>query len=49
EKPKFERQLLWMTISNRWSFRWTTNPATLEFFEFLNPKLTLSSRHALSN
>ncbi|CAG8570601.1 4828_t:CDS:1 [Racocetra fulgida] len=49
EKPKFERLLLRMTISNGWSFRWTTDPATLEFFEFLNSKLTLPSRHALSN
>ncbi|CAG8755131.1 18990_t:CDS:2, partial [Gigaspora rosea] len=30
-----------MTVSNGWSFWWTSDPATLEFFEFLNPKLIL--------
>ncbi|RIB06302.1 hypothetical protein C2G38_2217456 [Gigaspora rosea] len=41
KKPTFEQLLLRMTISNGWSFRWTSNPATLEFYEFLNPNLTL--------
>ncbi|CAG8599786.1 25224_t:CDS:2 [Gigaspora rosea] len=49
EKPKFEQLLLRMTISNGWSFRWTMDPATLEFFEFLNPNLVLPYRHTLSN
>ena len=38
-----------MTISNGWAFQWTTNPATQEFFKFLNPTLTLPGRRALSN
>ncbi|CAG8775529.1 12697_t:CDS:2, partial [Gigaspora rosea] len=41
EKPKFEQLLLRMTVSNGWSFQWTSNPATLEFYEFLNPNLIL--------
>lgn len=49
DKPKFERLLLRMTISNGWAFKWTTNQATREFFEFLNPALTLPTRHALSS
>ncbi|CAG8797505.1 11899_t:CDS:1, partial [Gigaspora rosea] len=49
ERPKFEQLLLQMTISNGWAFQWTANPATQEFFEFLNPLLTLFSHHALSN
>ncbi|CAG8730757.1 10010_t:CDS:2 [Cetraspora pellucida] len=49
DKPKFERLLLQMTISNGWAFKWTTNQATWEFFEFLNPALTLPARHALLN
>ena len=48
ERPKFEWLLLRMTISNGWSFHWTSDPATLEFYEFLNPNLTLPRRHALS-
>ncbi|CAG8794757.1 22153_t:CDS:1, partial [Gigaspora rosea] len=49
EKPKFERLLLRMTVSNGWSFRWTSDPAMLEFYEFLNPNFILPHRHALSN
>ncbi|CAG8570871.1 6411_t:CDS:2, partial [Scutellospora calospora] len=49
EKPKFERLLLRMTISNGWAFQWTRDPATREFFEFLNPNLVLPGWDALSN
>ncbi|CAG8469248.1 1596_t:CDS:2 [Scutellospora calospora] len=49
DKPKFERLLLRMTISNGWAFHWITNPETKEFFEFLNPVLTFPSQYVLSN
>jgi len=49
ETPKFERLLLNMSVANGFPFQWVDHPATLEFFQFLNPFLVLPKRKALSN
>jgi len=49
ETPKFERLLLRMSVANGFPFQWVNHPATIEFFEFLNPSLVLPKRKALSN
>lgn len=48
EIPKFERLLLKVTVANGFPFQWIDHPATLELFEFLNPRLILPNRKALS-
>jgi hypothetical protein len=41
EQPIFKCLLLRVTVSNRFSFHWIENQATLDLFEFLNPNLIL--------
>jgi hypothetical protein len=49
EETIFNKLLLKMTISNGWSFHWTENEETIEFFKFLSPCVKLPSRKKLSN
>lgn len=37
-----------MTVANGWAFHWVNNPSTLEFFNWLNPKLKLPDRKQLA-
>jgi hypothetical protein len=49
EEAIFNKLLLKMTISNGWSFHWTENEETVDFFRFLSPCIKLPDRKKLSN
>ncbi|CAG8555328.1 15634_t:CDS:2 [Racocetra fulgida] len=48
EQAQFEDQILNITITNGWSFRWVEDKSVIAYYHWLNPHLKLPSRKQLA-